>query len=124
MLNGLLCEAVFQAALLLFWVTGSMAVMAAAGAVTGFAVVRFLSGSAVFRPLRDTLLWLGAALAAHLLADGLDVPLRLAGWCVPSICAAGGFTAADGLAVLLVTAVFAAAMAVGYGSGLFFGRNR
>ena len=123
-LGGLLCEAVFQAAFLLFWVTGSMAAAAAAGAVTGFAVVRFLSGSAAFRPLRDTLLWLGAALTAHLLTDGLGVPLRLAGWCVPSIRAAGGFTAAEGLAVVMVITVFTAAAAAGYGIGLFFGRNR
>ena len=122
--GGLLCEAVLQAVLLLFWGTGSMTAAAAAGAVTGFAVVRFLSGSAAFRPLRDTLLWLGAALTAHLLTDGLGVPLHLAGWCVPSIRAAGGFTAAEGLAVVMLTTVFAAVAAAGYGIGLFFGRNR
>lgn len=123
-LGGLLCEAVFQAALLMFWATGSMAAVIAAGAVTGFAAVRFVSCRASFRPLRDSLLWLGAALAAHLLADVLGVPLRLAGWFVPSIRIAGGFSSVEGMAVLLATAVFVAAVAVGYGIGLFFGRNR
>ena len=123
-LGGLLSEAVFQAAFLLSWVTGSMTAAAVAGAVTGFAVVRFLSGSAAFRPLRDTLLWLGAALSLHLLTEGLGVPLRFAGWCVPSIRVAGGFTAAEGLAVVMVTTVFTAAAAAGYGIGLFFSSNR
>ncbi|MEI3555920.1 MAG: hypothetical protein V8Q23_03775 [Eubacteriales bacterium] len=54
-----------------------------------------------------SLLWLGTVLAAHLLADWLSLPLYIARLCDVEIQESGALSAADGLLVWMVMAVFA-----------------
>ncbi|MEE0277367.1 MAG: hypothetical protein UD574_05435 [Agathobaculum butyriciproducens] len=56
---------------------------------------------------KDSLLWPGTVLAAHLLADWLSLPLYIARLCDVEIQESGALSAADGLLVLMVMAVFA-----------------
>ena len=72
--------------------------------LTGFLLSRCVTRTPAFRPVKDSLLWLGTVLAAHLLADWLSLPLYIARLCDVEIRA---LSAADGLLVLMVMAVFA-----------------
>ena len=74
---------------------------------TGFLLSRCVTRTPAFRPVKDSLLWLGTVLAAHLLADWLGLPLYIAPLCDVEIQESGALSAADGLLVLMVMAVFA-----------------
>ena len=71
--------------------------------LTGFLLSRCVTRTPAFRPVKDSLLWLGTVLAAHLLADWLYI-VRL---CDVEIQESGALSAADGLLVLMIMAVFA-----------------
>ena len=73
----------------------------------GFLLSRCVTRTPAFRPVKDSLLWLGTVLAAYLLADWLSLPLYIARLCDVEIQESGAFSAADGLLVLMVMAVFA-----------------
>ena len=73
----------------------------------GFLLSRCVTRTPAFRPVKDSLLWLGTVLAAHLLADWLGLPLYIAPLCDVEIQESGALSAADGLLVLMVMAVFA-----------------
>lgn len=73
--------------------------------LTGFLLSRCVTRTPAFRPVKDSLLWLGTVLAAHLLADWLN--LHIAPLCDVEIQESGALSAADGLLVLMVMAVFA-----------------
>lgn len=49
--------------------------------LTGFLLSRCVTRTPAFRPVKDSLLWLGTVLAAHLLADWLSLPLYIARLC-------------------------------------------
>lgn len=74
---------------------------------TGFLLSRCVTRTPAFRPVKDSLLWLGTVLAAHLLADWLSLPLYTARLCDVEIQESGALSAADGLLVWTVMAVFA-----------------
>ena len=75
--------------------------------LTGFLLSRCVTRTPAFRPVKDSLLWLGTVLAAHLLADWLSLPLHIARLCDVEIQESGAPSAADGLLVLMIMAVFA-----------------
>ena len=75
--------------------------------LTGFLLSRCVTRTPAFRPVKDSLLWLGTVLAAHLLADWLSLPLYIARLCDVEIQESGALSAADGLLVWMVMAVFA-----------------
>ena len=49
--------------------------------LTGFLLSRCMTHTPAFRPVKDSLLWLGTVLATHLLADWLSLPLYIARLC-------------------------------------------
>ena len=114
---GLVYEMAFLAALAMVWRTEGMfasvvikqlfgtAIVVAVP--TGFLLSRCVTRTPAFRPVKDSLLWLGTVLAAHLLADWLSLPLYIARLCDVEIQESGALSAADGLLVLMVMAVFA-----------------
>ena len=73
--------------------------------LTGFLLSRCVTRTPAFRPVKDSLLWLGTVLAAYLLADWLSLPLYIARLCDVEIQESGALS--DGLLVLMVMAVFA-----------------
>ena len=72
---------------------------------TGFLLSRCVTRTPAFRPVKDSLLWLGTVLAAHLLADWMSLPLYIARLYDVEIQESGALSAADGLLVLMVMAV-------------------
>ena len=104
---GLVWEMAFLVSLAVVWHTESVFVAIGIGVLTGFLLSWWLMRSPAFRPVKDSLLWMGTALAAHLLADWLGLPLYIVRLCDAGIQETGAFSAADGLSVLMVTAVFA-----------------
>ena len=105
---GAVYEMAFLAALAAVWRTESVFAAIAVAALTGFLLSRCVTRTPVFRPVKDSLLWLSAALAAQLLADGIGLPLYIVRLCDAGIREAGQFSAAGGLLVLMVMTVFAA----------------
>ena len=96
---GLVYEMAFLAALAMVWRTEGMFAAIVVAVPTGFLLSRCVTRTPAFRPVKDSLLWLGTVLAAHLLADWLSLPLYIQ--------ESGALSAADGLLVLMVMAVFA-----------------
>lgn len=97
----------FLAALAVVWRTEGMFAAIVVAVPTGFLLSRCVTRTPAFRPVKDSLLWLGTVLAAHLLADWLSLPLYIARLCDVEIQESGALSAADGLLVLMVMAVFA-----------------
>ncbi len=104
---GIAYEAAFLAALAAVWRTGSMFAAIAIAVLTGFLLARCVTRTPAFRPVKDSLLWLGAALAAHLLADWMRLPLHIVRLCDAGVLETGAFSPAEGLLVVTVMAVFA-----------------
>ena len=104
---GIAYEAAFLAALTAVWRTESMFAAIAIAVLTGFLLSRCVTRTPAFRPVKDSLLWLGAALAAHLLADRLRLPLYIVRLCDAGVRENGPFSPAEGLLVGTVMAVFA-----------------
>ena len=75
--------------------------------LTSFLLSRCVTRMPAFRPVKDSLMWLGTVLAADLLADWLSLPLYIARPCDVEIQESGARSAADGLLVWMVMAVFA-----------------
>ena len=92
--------------LAMVWRTEGMFAAIVVAVPTGFCS-RCVTRTPAFRPVKDSLLWLGTVLAAHLLADWLSLPLYIAPLCDVEIQESGALSAADGLLVLMVMAVFA-----------------
>ena len=90
------------------WLIHSIPSAIAVAVLTGFLLSRCVTRTPAFRPVQDSLLWLGTALAAHLLADWLSLPLYIARLCDVGIQESGALSAADGLLILMMMAVFAA----------------
>ena len=97
----------FLAALAVVWRTESVFAAIVIAVLTGFLLSRCVTRTPAFRPVKDSLLWLGTVLATHLLADWLSLPLYIARLCDVEIQESGALSAADGLLVLMVMAVFA-----------------
>lgn len=97
----------FLAALAVVWRTESVFAAIVIAVPTGFLLSRCVTRTPAFRPVKDSLLWLGTVLAAHLLADWLSLPLYIARLCDVEIQESGALSAADGLLVWMVMAVFA-----------------
>ena len=106
---GLVYEMAFLAALAVVWRTESVFAAIAVAVLTDFLLSRCVTRTPAFRPVQDSLLWLGTALAAHLLADWLSLPLYIARLCGVGLQESGALSAADGLLILMMMAVFAAA---------------
>ena len=78
---GLVYEMAFLAALAMVWRTEGMFAAIVVAVPTGFLLSRCVTRTPAFRPVKDSLLWLGTVLAAHLLADWLSLPLYIARLC-------------------------------------------
>ena len=70
---GLVYEMAFLAALAMVWRTEGMFAAIVVAVPTGFLLSRCVTRTPAFRPVKDSLLWLGTVLAAHLLADWLSL---------------------------------------------------
>ena len=88
---GLVYEMAFLAALTVVWRTESVFAAIVIAVLTGFLLSRCVTRT----------------LAAHLLADWLSLPLYIVRLCDVEIQESGALSAADGLLVLMVMAVFA-----------------
>ncbi len=115
---GLVWEMAFLVSLAVVWCTESVFAAIGIAVLTGFLLSRCVTRSPAFRPVKDSLMWLGVALAAHLLADWIGLPLYIVRLCDAGIREAGSFSAADGLSVLMVTSVFAVGSLGGYAVSL------
>ena len=104
---GLVYEMAFLAALAVVWRTEGVFAAIVVAVPTCFLLSRCVTRTPAFRPVKDSLLWLGTVLAAHLLADWLSLPLYIARLCDVEIQESGALSAADGLLVLMIMAVFA-----------------
>ncbi len=104
---GLVYEMAFLAALAMVWRTKNMYAAIVIAVLTGFLLSCCVTRTPAFRPVKDSLLWLGTGLAAHLLADWLSLPLHIARLCDVEIRESGAFSAAEGLVVLMIMEVFA-----------------
>ena len=118
MVCGIVYEMAFLVSLALVWRTESVLAAIGIGVLTGFLLSWCVTRTPAFRPVKDSLLWLGAALAAHLLADWLGLPLYIVRLYDAGVREAGSFSAADGLSVLMVTTVFAVGALGGYAVAL------
>ena len=107
---GLVYEMAFLAALAVVWRTESVFAAIVIALPTGFLLSRRVTRTPAFRPVKDSLLWPGTVLAAHLLADWLSLPLYIARLCDVEIQESGalsgfsqrvcGFAGVDGAAAL------------------------